>query len=290
MSAHATTLGEVLPSDLRLGPVELTVIDLARAIAFYEAVIGLSVRHAGTGRASLGTAARDLVVLVEEPAAVRAGRHAGMYHYALLFESREELAHVVTRVARARVHVAGASDHGTHEALYLSDPDGNGIELAWDRARELWPADWFHYGPAPLDIDGLMALVRDGVPAKQAGDGLGIGHLHLHVGSIEDSLAFYADGIGFEPQVQLPTAAFLSAGGYHHHLAFNLWRGRNAEPAPDVRTVAGLREWRIELSDPGAVEAVRSRLRRAGYVFTEEGDSLVVSDPAGIPLRVGLGT
>src|SRR5262245_16506018 len=257
MSAHATKSSATLPASMRLGQVELTVLDLERAVRFYEGVIGLTMDERHAGRARLGPGSRDLGVLIEERDAVRSGRHAGMYHYALLFESREDLANVVTRVAQARVQVDGASDHGTHEALYLPDPDGNGIELAWDRARELWPNDWFRHGPAPLDLDGLLALVRDGVPTKRAGDGLAIGHVHLHVGSIEDSLAFYEAGIGFELQLELPTAAFLAAGGYHHHLAFNLWRGRNAERAPDVRSVAGLREWTIELREPGELDQVR---------------------------------
>src|SRR3712207_310989 len=148
-----------LPDSLRLGPVHLTVTDLDRSVAWYQDALGLRVHKREDGTAAMG-ADEPVVVLHEEPGARPAGRHAGLYHYALLYPSREELARAVLRVSQAQTPVDGASDHGTHEALYLPDPDGNGIELAADRPREAWPRDLgYAGGPAPLDVRGLVATV-----------------------------------------------------------------------------------------------------------------------------------
>jgi len=135
--------------------VELTVLDIDRAVGFYQDVIGLRLNSRDDSASPWVPAAAIWSCWFEEQAATRAGRHAGLYHFALLYESREDLAHAALRIANARSPIDGASDHGTHEAIYLPDPDGNGIELAWDRPREQWPgerpADLFKHGPAPLD-------------------------------------------------------------------------------------------------------------------------------------------
>ena len=133
-----------------------------------------------------------------------AGRHAGLYHYALLYPSREELARAALRLAATRTPIQGASDHRTHEAIYLPDPDGNGIELAADRPRDRWPAGLgYDGGPAPLDFDALLATVEGETPPEHVGPGLAVGHLHLHVGDVERGLAFYRDVLGFEQQADL---------------------------------------------------------------------------------------
>jgi catechol 2,3-dioxygenase len=295
MSAHATTSVEngKFPATLELGLVELTVLDIDRSVAFYQDVIGLRLNSRDDNRVAMGAGGRDLVVLVEEQAAKRAGRHAGLYHFALLFESREDLANVALRIAHSSSPIDGASDHGTHEAIYLPDPDGNGIELAWDRPRDEWPsgdpAKLFAHGPAPLDTHDLLSLVPDQRPRRFAGDDLKMGHLHLHVGDLDESIAFYVDALGFDLQTTYAgTAAFVSAGGYHHHLAFNLWRGRNADRAPDPATVAGLRHWTIQLQSADELDAVRKRLQDAGYKYEDGGTSLLAADPVGIPVLVEL--
>jgi catechol 2,3-dioxygenase len=135
----ATDSSARLPATLRLGPVHLTVSDLDRSVDFYESTIGLQVHRREAGAAAMGVGDEDLLVLYEEPDARRAGRHAGLYHYALLFPSREELARAALRLAATKTPIQGASDHGTHEAIYLPDPDGNGIELAADRPRSCGP-------------------------------------------------------------------------------------------------------------------------------------------------------
>ena len=155
--APATTR---LAPETRLGAVELTVSDLDRSVAFFENAIGLRTRSREDGRAALGADGEDLLVLVEEPGARRPGRHAGLYHFALLHPSRVELAHAAARLAATRTPIDGASDHGISEAIYLPDPDGNGIELYRDRPREAWPrtADGqISMDTRPLDVRALLA-------------------------------------------------------------------------------------------------------------------------------------
>lgn len=275
----------LLPSTLRLGPVELTVTDLERSLRFYEGPLGLWLHWQERGRAGLGGGAGDVLVLVEEPAARPAGRHAGLYHVALLHPSRAELARAALRLLRTRTAVYGASDHGTHEAIYLPDPDGNELELAADRPREVWPEPRaFGAGPAPLDVRGLLATVAGEAPSERVDARLRVGHVHLHVGAIDSALAFYRDALGFELRVRLPTAAFLSVDGYHHHVAVNTWRGQGVPPAP--ADAVGLRHWTIVLDVPEAVGAVAGRLEAAGFPVEERGASVLARDPWNIAVLV----
>jgi catechol 2,3-dioxygenase len=285
-SSTATSPAVSLPAALRLGAVHLTVTDIDRSIPFYTDAIGLRLFGNADGVATLGAGDEPLVVLHESRSARPARRHAGLYHYALLFPSREELAHAAMRLAVTRTPIQGASDHGTHEAIYLPDPDGNGIELAADRPREVWPSwdDAYAHGPAPLDLEELLSAAGDGHSNATAAPGLVMGHVHLHVGNIDDGLRFYRDVVGFDEMTRLATAAFVSAGGYHHHLAFNVWRGDGvpAEPAD----VVGLRHWSIVLPDGEGAAALRARAERAGVPVEEREGALVLRDPWGIELHV----
>ncbi len=214
-------------------------------------------------------------MLEEDAEAHPAGRHAGLYHYALLYPSREELARAAVRLAATATPIQGASDHRTHEAIYLADPDGNGIELAADRPRDQWPAGLgYDGGPLPLDFDSLLGTVKGEPPAPRVAEGLRMGHLHLHVGDIERGVAFYRDVLGFELQADLGTAAFLSAGGYHHHVGINVWQGRGVGPAP--AHTAGLQHWTVQLP---SVDEVRVRAESAGVVVEPADGGFLVRDP-----------
>jgi catechol 2,3-dioxygenase len=267
-----------LPATLRLGPVHLAVTDLDRSVAFYQESIGLRLHRRDDSVAAMGAGAEELLFLHEEPAARPASRHAGLYHYALLHPSREELARAAQRLVATQTAISGASDHGISEAIYLPDPDGNGIELAADRGRERWGdlSDPTTIGPRPLDMEGLLGVI-DEQPQRQADAGLVVGHVHLHVGDVEEGLGFYRDVLGFEPMTVFPTAAFVSAGGYHHHLAFNTWRGEGVPPAPP--DAVGLRLWTVILEGASEVDEVRRRLEAAGIEHEDHGGGFVVRDP-----------
>jgi catechol 2,3-dioxygenase len=266
-----------LPAALRLGPVHLTVADLDRSVGWYQRSLGLRVHRHDPTVAELGDGTEPVVILHEDPQARPAGRHAGLYHYALLYPSREELARAALRLAATQTPIEGASDHRTHEAIYLPDPDGNGIELAADRPREQWPSGLgYDGGPAPLDFTALLGTVTGEQPPAHVGEGLRMGHLHLHVGDIGDGLAFYRDLLGFEEQANLGSAAFVSAGGYHHHLGFNIWRGSGVGPPPPH--TAGLRHWTVELPADEVANA-RTRLEAAGRDTEPLDGGFLVRDP-----------
>lgn len=277
----------VLPGTLQMGVVTLTVTSLDASVAWYQSALGLRVHAQEPTRADLGDGDTVVVSLVEDPQAAPAGRHAGIYHYALLHPTREELARAAVRLAETRTPIQGASDHGTHEAIYLPDPDGIGIELAADRPRDQWPTPAQEFsggGPRPLNFDALLDTVRGEAPTRQVAPGLHVGHVHLHVGDVERGLAFYRDLLGFEVWALLPSAAFVSAGGYHHHLGFNVWRGQGVPPGP-ARAV-GLRSWAIELDTGEQVAEVRDRLTGAGVEVSELEDGFLVRDPWEIALMV----
>ena len=277
-----SSMTSALPAALRLGAVHLAVTDLDRSIGFYQDAIGLRVHRREGPPAALGAGGEDLLVLHEAPSARRAGRHAGLYHFALLHPSRVELARAVVRLAANRTPIEGASDHGISEAVYLTDPDGNGIELAADKPRGEWPEGW-DGRPEPLDMDGLLGLVAGEPPVRHADPGLVVGHLHLHVGDVERGLAFYRDVVGFDVITLMPSAAFVSAGGYHHHLGFNVWRGQGVPPAP--ADTVGLREWTVVLPGAADVAAVRGRLDAAGIAVEDDADGVLARDPWGNALR-----
>jgi catechol 2,3-dioxygenase len=290
VSGSADRATPSLPATLRLGPVHLVVTDLDRSVAWYQRALGLRVHRHDVTDAALGAGGEDVVVLHEQSQARAAGRHAGLYHYAMLYPTREELARAALRLAATGTPIQGASDHGTHEAIYLPDPDGNGIELAADRPRERWPTPEEEFsggGPRPLDFDALLATVAaegDAAPAGPVQPGLRMGHVHLHVGDVADGLAFYRDVLGFDVWALLPTAAFVSAGGYHHHLGFNTWKGEGAPSVPDG--VVGLRHWTIVLETVDQVAEVRDRVRVAGCAAEDVTGGFAVADPWGMPVHV----
>jgi catechol 2,3-dioxygenase len=278
MTLSDTTSSPTLPATLRLGAVHLTVADVARSAQWYRRSLGLRVHRLDPPEAELGDGSETVIVLHEDPAARPAGRHAGLYHYALLYPSREELARAALRLAATQTPIEGASDHRTHEAIYLPDADGNGIELAADRPRSEWPAGLgYDGGPAALDFESLLATVAGEEPSAHVGDGLRMGHLHLHVGDVDEGLRFYRDLLGFELQANLGTAAFVSAGGYHHHLGFNVWRGRGVG-APPEHTV-GLRRWTVELPLAADVNELRARIEAAGLPAEPLDAGFVARDP-----------
>jgi catechol 2,3-dioxygenase len=278
-TSASTNNRATLPDSLRLGPVHLTVTDLERSIPFYESAIGLRLARREGPEAALAAGGEDLLVLTEEPEARPAGRHAGLYHFALLHPSRLELARAAQRLIATETPVSGASDHKISEAIYLPDPDGNGIELAADRPREHWgdlSDPTALGGPEPLDMHGLMAMVEGSDPPARASDELRVGHVHLHIGDVDDALEFWRDLIGFEVMTRFPSAAFIAAGGYHHHLGLNTWRGEGVSPMPSG--TVGMRHWTLVLDEPTEVAGVRERVAAGGAPVEEHPGGFLTRD------------
>ena len=230
----------------RIGPVTLTVKDLPRSLAFYTERLGFRVHANDGGTARLGAGSGDLLVLVEDSEALPAPGSTGLFHFAVLFPSRPDLALALAHLVETRTRLQGASDHLVSEALYLADPEGNGIELYRDRSRDEWV--WEHgqikMTTEPLDVD---ALYEEGKAGRASWNGLPaatliIGHIHLRVAHIEPAEKFYCGELGFTLDCRYGRmASFVSREGYHHHIAFNTWGGVGAPPPPPRST--GLREF-----------------------------------------------
>jgi catechol 2,3-dioxygenase len=272
---------ERLPADSRIGAVHLTVRDLERSAAFYTDRLGLRAR-ALDGALGLGVGDEDLLVLVENRNARPARGVTGLYHFALLVPSRRELALVLRRLAATSTPLEGASDHGVSEALYLADPDQIGIEIYRDRPRAEWPreAGQLAMGTEPLDT---AALLREGDgagdPRAPLARGTTMGHVHLHVAELDEAERFYVGTMGFERMQRYgPSALFVSAGGYHHHVGLNTWQGVGAPPPPPDST--GLRHFELLLPDGDARTALAERLRRTGVAVTQREGALFVQDPS----------
>jgi catechol 2,3-dioxygenase len=276
--------GYRLSAEARLGRVRLQVADLARSLEWYQRVLGFRVLSRSAADAVLAAHGDDtpLVELHEKPGAAPVPRRGrlGLYHYAILLPDRAALGRFVAHLAEIGER-AGASDHRVSEALYLTDPDGLGIEVYADRPRSTWRVDAGQIAMStdPLDLDDLVRAAGGerwaGMPA-----GTIVGHVHLHVGDLEAAAAFYHQGLGLDKVVwSYPGALFLSAGGYHHHLGLNTWAA-GAAPAGDDD--ARLLEWEILVPSPGDAEAALASLASAGHP-AEDG---IVRDPWGTALRV----
>lgn len=268
-----------------MGSVRLTVSDLERSRRFYEQALGLRATEQEDGSLAFGVAdERPLVELNGDASAPPLDRGAtGLFHLAILMPSRRDLALALARLAQAEWPLDGASDHLVSEALYLSDPDGNGIEIYRDRPRSEWRQinGQLEMSTLPLDLRSVLSELSDtGNIDPLAPSGTSIGHVHLQVSDLAWSEAFYEGVLGFEVMVRgYPGALFVAAGGYHHHLGLNTWNSRGAN-TPSAGAV-GLRSFEVLLPTQDALGAVLQRLRQAGIAIQVEAGGSLVRDPSG---------
>jgi catechol 2,3-dioxygenase len=292
-AAVAVTLGtrgagsgpaQPLHADTRLGAVELHVRDLHAQRSFYAGTLGLEVLDEQADRLSLGVDGEELIELVRTDAPAPTPREAGLYHSAILYPDAASLAAVLQQVAAtAPGSYQGASDHSVSQAFYFSDPEGNGVELYVDRPRSdwRWRGDRVQMGSAPLDPNAFITQHGSEQPAGAAT----LGHVHLKVGDLTQARRFYVDVLGFEVTSETDGALFMSAGGYHHHLAANTW---SSQGAGTRSTTAGLGSFSVLVPTGSEIDALGERLSAAGLRHERTADGLTVTDPWGNRVLVSI--
>lgn len=276
---------DMTAAPMRIGTVRLKVRNLDAVAAYYEDVLGLSRMMADARHVTLGTGETPLLRLDGDPdLASRDPRQAGLFHVAFLM-SRPDLARWLQHVADARVPLQGASDHIVSEAIYLADPEGNGIEVYADRPSKQWrdTSGKIRMATDPLDIDALMLAKGEarwnGFPTYGS-----IGHVHLQVGDTGEADRFYSDVLGFDIMARYPGASFYGSGGYHHQLAGNIWSSRRAGKRPERMT--GLDAVEIVIRDGRELAAIGARAKSAGIASIENADGLTLHDPWGTALTL----
>jgi len=278
---NATHVPSLHPA-VEVGTVTLKVANMERSLKFYTQLIGLELFKQDGNIAVLGAGNRPILLLEEVPGATRLARNVtGLYHAAILFPTRHSLAVKIQQLARMN-YPLGAGDHLVSEAFYLDDPDGNGLELYQDRPRSTWK--WIgtqvQMATDPVDIDDLFGEIKYNDPAMNnpaAPAGTKLGHMHLRVGNIAKARAFYHDVLGFDIVAEMPSALFVSAGGYHHHIGMNVWESNGGRPTPE--NSAGLREFSISLPDQAELDRLTAQIEAAGISVERDGDSVLVLDP-----------
>ena len=287
----ASSSQDLLPADLTMGTVMLKVGDMNLMTDYYQRALGLEVVAEQDGGLYLGRLQTPLVHLAPAPGLNVPGRgEAGLFHTALLFDNQAALAATVASAAQYEPQsFTGSADHLVSEAFYFSDPEGNGIELYWDRPRETWDWDGKNVVMDSLALppqrylqDHLTQESVDG----QRGTGAGVGHVHLQVGDVQSAHDFYVGTLGFEKTAGWHgQALFVSAGRYHHHMAMNVWNSRGAGPRRDT---LGLGEVLIEVPSGDDVGALADRLKVAGVASHHTGAELRFEDPWRNRIRVAV--
>lgn len=270
-----------------IGRVALAVADTDRSVGFYTDVIGLALVERRNGLAHMGAGGHILLELHGQPGARPVRRATGLYHFALLLPSRRDLGNALRHLVQVRGPISGFADHAVSEAIYLTDPDGHGIEIYRDRPREDWvyPDGRFKLTTEPLDYQGVLASADEGEPWQGLPPGTMVGHIHLQVGEIAATERFYGDVIGWDVMTRFGAGAtFMSANGYHHHLGANTWAGVGLPPAPP--DAARLLWYEVRLPDASALETIAANLDRAQIPFERTPGEVLTNDPSGIRIRL----
>jgi catechol 2,3-dioxygenase len=271
--------------NIYVGEVNIKVKNLEYSVTFYQTIIGLHVLEQSERKAVLTADGKTPLLTLEEPVDVipKQEHMSGLYHFAILLPSRSDLGDFLRHLI-VTGYPLGAADHYVSEALYLNDPDGNGIEVYRDRPSDewTWKDQLVEMATEQLDAEGILA--ESDTEWKGLPSGTVMGHIHLHVGDLEQAKEFYTNGIGFEVVSYYPQAVFLSSGKYHHHVAINTWQGTGA-PTPPKNSV-GLNWYSIVFPNQGAREKVLDQLKQIGAPVKIEGNTYVTSDPAGNQIRL----
>ena len=281
-----------LDPQMKLGYTQLRVLDIQKQTAFYQS-LGFQLIEQTTDHAIFGAGSNEpVLILVQENNTIpRPPRTTGLFHFAILVKSKEDLGHVIGNLANCGIRFTGAGDHLYSEAFYLDDPEGNGIEIYHDRPHDEWTIHedgTIETDTLPVDVQAILDLYDPSRPWTGFPDGTILGHIHLNVSKLDDSLKhLYFDALGFDFKTNFHESAyFISAGGYHHHIALNTWMGVGA-PLPPLAS-SGLMAYSLHLSSLEKLEELRQNLIKENVLFTDEGEKLVVKDVNGHDMIFGV--
>ncbi|MFW9334758.1 VOC family protein [Paenibacillus polymyxa] len=282
MTAH-------IHDNTKIGQVSLKVSNLERSIQFYTEVIGLQLLRQTADTAELTVDGKHALLILnynENSVILPRQSAAGLYHFAILLPDRIALGLSLRNLLAHEIEI-GQGDHDVSEALYIHDPDNNGIEIYADRPRNQWKKDangFYMMGTGPVDAEDLIAI-SENLPWQGLPQGTVIGHVHFHVSNLLTAQQFYCDVLGFDITCRYGSSAlFVSAGGYHHHMGLNIWAGEGAPPAPEQ--AAGLDYFELIVPDQQELDAITARLTATGYRLQERDGALYVADPFRIQIKL----
>ncbi|ADO56760.1 VOC family protein [Paenibacillus polymyxa] len=282
MTAH-------IHDNTKIGQVSLKVSNLERSIQFYTEVVGLQLLRQTADTAELTVDGKHALLIlnyIENAVILPRQSVAGLYHFAILLPNRVALGLSLRNLLAHEIEI-GQGDHDVSEALYIHDPDNNGIEIYADRPRDQWKRDahgFYMMGTGPVDAEDLIAI-SENLPWQGLPQGTVIGHVHFHVSNLRTAQQFYCDVLGFDITCRYGSSAlFVSAGGYHHHMGLNIWAGEGAPPAPEQ--AAGLDYFELIVPDQQELDAITARLTAAGYGLQKRDGALYVADPFRIQIKL----
>lgn len=285
---HQTTTAPIISEKTRLGAVHYTTANLERQIEFYTNILGFKLHWREGDDAGLGAGHDDLLRLTRRAEARPSRRTTGLYHTAFLFPNRWELANLLRRIAETRTPIQGMTNHGTHWAIYLPDAEGNGVELAWDFPKEVWPRtiQEMMAGHRGLNPDDVFKHLEDSENWQGIAPETSVGHVHLHVSKLPETREFYHKILGFEIPFEFEginhpmagTAMFFGAGGYHHHIGTNVWNGVGAPPPP--ANAIGLRHYNVIVPTSDELNRLVRQLEAARITMEDAPNGVLVRDPA----------
>ena len=260
----------------RIGTVHLNVADMDKLLVFYQNVLGLQLHRQTANQANLGVGEEDLLVLHHTPDLQRVTGRTGLFHFALLVPTRQDLGLVLKHFAQTQTQLQGLSEHFVSEAIYLADPEGNGIEIYRDRPRDAWYRNGqLHMTTAPMDVEGVLDSINgdvtewSGLPA-----GTVMGHIHLHVSDVPKDEQFYTDVLGMDALFNWGSATFMSYDGYHHHVGANIWGGR----MPMLEPALGLSYYELRFDDLSTINQLTEKLHQQGLPVEETSEGFFIRD------------
>jgi len=277
-----------IKEEIIIKEIEIKVLNLEELVEFYKNVMGFKVFHKEKNLAILGSTNNPFLRLIKQENLIEENfRDVGLYHVAYLLPTKKDLAIMLRHLLETEAPIEGFADHLVSEAIYLRDPEGNGIEIYWDKPRDEWirKGNKIAMSTEPLDIDSLLELSKKGEWKGFSDEGR-IGHVHLKVSNLTRTERFYTEILNFDLTLRYPGAIFLSTGGYHHHIGANIWQSLGSPPR--LENMKGISYFKIKLPNKESLENILNNLNNYGIKYIEQNNEIHIKDPDNISIKLTL--